>query len=186
VKQDGGEYWWYVCVHPHDPYANLFLFQEATQHRALYWQTWSHEIDGLLYWGMNFWRWYGHEWGPDETGPTTRIPLAGAPHFCPLPEAPGDGFSMYPGPTPSQPLSSVRLEIMRDGAEDYEYFLMLDRLIERAQQGVRHRDVVGQAVAARDEAKKLVASLTEYERRPQPYLELRQRIAGLIEQLMEE
>jgi hypothetical protein len=74
VKKSGGEYWWYVCVSPGDPYANLFTFQSAAQHRALFWQTWSHGVDGLLYWGMNFWSWYDYQWPAGAHGPSARVP----------------------------------------------------------------------------------------------------------------
>src|SRR5206468_5286150 len=65
IKSKGGEYWWYVCLSPEEPYANLMLHQTTPQHRALFWQTWSHGVDGLLYWGMNFWAWYEAKWPAD-------------------------------------------------------------------------------------------------------------------------
>src|SRR5206468_11579428 len=39
THKSGAEYWWYVCVDPPDPYANLFIHQNGAQHRALFWQT---------------------------------------------------------------------------------------------------------------------------------------------------
>jgi hypothetical protein len=105
-------------------------------------------------------------------------------NFGGLPEAPGDGFSMYPGPTISQPMSSIRLEAMRDGEEDYEYFVMLDKLIAEGEKKGRSDPTIYDAREARDAAKALVKDLTQYEKRGAPYLELRERIGDSIEKLM--
>lgn len=193
VKRKGGEYWWYVCVAPGDPYANLFLFQTIPQHRAIFWQTWSHNVDGLLYWGMNFWRWYDpspatgakpKSWAGGFTGLNQRVPSKGAPNFCPLPGAPGDGFSMYPGPSPSQPLSSIRLEAIRDGEEDYEYFLILDRLIAKAESDGKITPALAEAKSVREEARKLVESMTNYPKTAAPYIAIRDKVGGSVESLM--
>lgn len=190
VKANGGEYWWYVCLVPTAPWANVLLNQTAAAHRVLFWQTWDRKIDGLLYWGMNFWRWYeanpapgtvATSWAKETTGPNWRVPPADASNFCPIPSAPGDGFSMYPGPTPSQPLSSIRLENMRDGEEDYEYFILLDDLIAKAK---GESGKLEKAKAARDEARKLASPMTEYSTADAPYLEVREKVAKAIESLM--
>lgn len=186
VHAKGGEYWWYVCVEPRDPnYPNLFLAQTAAQHRALFWETWANHVDGLLYWGLNFWSWYQYEYPAGIHGPTTRVPPKGSFNFVPVPQAPGDGFSMYPGPTPSQPLSSIRLEAMRDGEEDYEYLVLLDKLIAQAEHAHPTSPALARAKAARDAARKLVPTLTDYPRTGEPYLKTRDRIADAIEALMD-
>jgi hypothetical protein len=89
---------------------------------------------------------------------------------------------MYPGPTPSQPLSSIRLEVMRDGEEDYEYFVMLDRLINEAHDSAS--PAVENAKKLREQARSMVESLTEYDKNPEPYLVLREKIGDAIEALM--
>jgi hypothetical protein len=183
TKANGGEYWWYVCLDPEDPYANLLLHQSAPQHRALFWQTWSHDVDGLLYWGLNFWSGYGFDWPKDVKHQTTRIAREDWPQPISIPEHPGDGISIYPGPTPAEPMSSIRLECMRDGEEDYEYFVLLDSLIAKADKSERNDPAAKNAKATRDAAKKLVEHLTDYEKRPQPYLELREKVADAIAML---
>jgi hypothetical protein len=96
---------------------------------------------------------------------------------------PGDGFSMYPGEDITHPLSSIRLECMRDGEEDYDYFLLLDSLIDKAAAAGRGAAALDDARKVEDDAKKLVADLTGYERAPQPYLRIRERVADAIEKL---
>jgi hypothetical protein len=182
VRSTGGEYWWYVCLSPQDPYANLFIFQNGAQHRALFWQTWRHHVDGLLYWGMNYWSGYESQWPAEMKGQTTRVqnekwPAVGSVQY------PGDGFSMYPGPTPGRPMSSIRLECMRDGEEDYEYFLMLDRLIAKAGRDGKSGELVRKARAAEDAARDLVTDMTKYSRDGKAYQEVRNRVADCIEEL---
>ena len=159
------------------------LHQTTPQHRAPFWQTWSHNVDGLLYWGLNFWSWYESTYPPGAKCQTMRLPPADAPNVLSLPDHPGDGFSIYPGPSPRQPMSSIRLEAIRDGEEDYEYFVLLDSLIGRPKRPGRADEVLTEAKAVGESAKKLVESLTEYERRPEPYLRIRERVADAIERL---
>jgi hypothetical protein len=182
-KRAGGEYWWYVCLSPNDPYANFFIQQTPAQHRALFWQTWSRGVDGLLYWGLNFWSDYKMNWPDNAKGPTRRIQDAATPPWGAVHEFPGDGFSMYPGPTPAEPMSSIRLEAIRDGEEDYEYFLLLDKLIAAAERAGQTSGPLIEARAARDAARQLVSSMTDYPRDGTAYLQVRDRVARAIESL---
>lgn len=183
TKARGNEYWWYVCRGPNDPYANLFLYQSAVQHRALFWQTWHYKIDGLLYWGLNFWSWYDKVWPMNAGGVTTRVQPADVREYGTQVDRPGDGFVMYPGTKADQPLSSVRLEVMRDGEEDYEYFVMLDKLIEQAGEQVLDSPVLVRAQTARSNAGALVKDMTKYERDPEKYRSARDAVAQSIEEL---
>jgi hypothetical protein len=182
AKSNCGEYWWYVCLDPRDPYANLEIFQTGGQHRALFWQTWTHQVDGLLYWGMNFWSWYDKVWPADAKMPTTRLPSGALADAIAGAEFPGDGFFMYPGPNPATPMSSIRLESIRDGEEDYEYFILLDRLIAQQKTG----PAVEAANKVREDAQKLVASMTDYDKTGAPYLAIRERVGDAIEALLQE
>lgn len=110
--------------------------------RLLTWMTYGCEADGLLYWHVNWWGdnqvidWqspYIDGWESTRFGGMT-----------------GDGTLTYP--TSAGPVSSIRLENIRDGLEDYDYLSLL-------------ADAKG-----RDEAMKHVASLvksmTEFTREP--------------------
>ena len=182
LKSEGGEYWWYVCCGPQEPYANFFLRQRATEHRALFWQTWCHGVQGILYWGLNVWTGFNYEWPRDIRWAKDRVPPDDAPDI-PMPQPDGDGFSMYPGPTPGDPLSSIRLEVMRDGEEDYEYLVLLDQLIARAQEKGVPADLFSEAAATRDAARSLGTDLQHFEREPAPYQQVRQRLGDAIEHL---
>ncbi len=179
VVKKGGEYWWYVCVGPSDRrYANLFIDQRAVQHRAWWWQTWTNHVDGLLYWGLNFYKWYQDPILGTMKPRTDPMPDINAIDFSPIESAPGDGFSIYPGATPDKPLPSIRLEIMRDGEEDYEYLVMLEKLV-KANHG--NKKAIAKAIKAIANARKLTTSLTSYELDEAVYQKVRNEVAEAIE-----
>ncbi|MCK5878940.1 MAG: DUF4091 domain-containing protein [Holophagae bacterium] len=134
-KEMGREHWSYVAVSP-KPLAtggkvtNYFLDEVGINHRFHFWQVWEMDAAGILYWGINQW----------QFGPRGNIP-AGSDKRWPdiewvgnvFPDASGDGYLVYPGRN-GKPWASMRLAIMRDGLEDYEYFLLLDTLIEKSRE----------------------------------------------------
>ncbi len=182
VVKKGGEYWWYVCVGPSDRrYANLFIDQKAVQHRAWWWQTWNYKVDGLLYWGMNYYKWYNDPLLSTMKSPSTPMPDINHIDFSPIESAPGDGFSIYPGVTPDKPLPSIRLEIMRDGEEDYEYLIMLEKLVK---ENPDNKKAVSKAKKAIQNAKMLTTNLTKYELDESVYQRVRNEVASAIESLI--
>jgi hypothetical protein len=182
VVSNGGEYWWYVCVGPSDRrYANLFIDQKAVQHRALWWQTWNYKVDGLLYWGLNYYKGYNDPRLGSMKSPAAPMPDLDHIDFSLIESAPGDGFSMYPGATPDKPLPSIRLEIMRDGEEDYEYLIMLEKLMN---EHPGNEEALANARKAIDNARKLTTKLTKYELDESAYQETRNQIAAAIEGLV--
>jgi hypothetical protein len=78
---------------------------------------------------------------------------------------------MYPGPG-GTPLSSLRLEALRDGIEDYEYLVLLS---ERAKNNTEA------AAQLKEASESLVTGATSYNRDPLKLLDLRRRIALLLE-----
>ena len=123
VRAQGDEVWWYVCCGPLPPYANLFTNQSCVNHRQLFWQSWKYKAEGLLYWGINFWDWWGAE---PKYAAATAWPNAPSNLGNTLVDNDllGDGFFIYPGP--KGPINSIRLEAIRDGLEDYEYLWLLN------------------------------------------------------------
>jgi hypothetical protein len=79
----------------------------------------------------------------------------------------GDGLLMYPGPG-GTPISSLRLEALRDGIEEYEYLVML---YERAKTDFKA------AMLLQETKKSLVTGVTSYNNDPRSLLDLRKRIA---------
>ncbi len=105
ARRDHHEFWYYICCHPYGSnYPNRFLDSPLTQVRVLHWINYGEDLAGYLHWGLNF-------WDDDPFGPQDKD----------LP--PGDTHVVYPGR--DGPLSSIRWEIQRESAEDFEYLHLL-------------------------------------------------------------
>lgn len=138
----GEEGWWYVCMGPRYPYANFFVDMEGIDHRILFWQQKEYGVEGLLYWSANWWNPVNTS---DPWEDIATVKDLGEPYIY------GDGSLLYPGSKVRVmgPVSSVRLEIIRDGLEDYEYLAQYERIfggaqtrgmIARHSQGLRYYD----------------------------------------------
>ena len=174
----GDTVWWYVCCGPGKPFANLMIEWPAIDHRVLLWQTQKYRVTGFLYWSLDTWRdnLAGEKrWPEVPWNPATWRNDAGQAHN-------GDGQLIYPGPNRT-PLSSIRLENYRDGAEDYEYFWLLQDAVKRLKQAdaAKHQALIAEAeqVLAVDEA--VVKDLTHFTQSPEVLRQARAKLAGLIE-----
>jgi len=117
--------------------------------------TYGYRADGLLYWHVNYW--HGNK---TVTGDSTYLkwkPLCVA-SMC------GDGGLLYP--TPDGPVSSIRLENVRDGIEDYDYFQLLAKRCGRPRALRVYRG--------------MVMDLTTYSRDPACLRRLRDGMAAAI------
>jgi len=97
----------------------------------------------------------------------------------------GDGMLIYPGPDIT-PVSSIRLEIIRDGIEDYEYLALLSRLVtqSRTLPGRKQpREVLRRAEDLLTVPAEMSRSMTEFTKDPDMILERRRAIADAIESL---
>ncbi len=123
--EKGEEFWWYVCCDPAPPYPNYFLNLDGPSHRVLPWMGWKYRSQGLLYWNTTW-------WDEDEKGtedPWTDMATVKGINKNMY----GDGSLLYPGKKVGVdgPVSSIRLELLREGLQDYEYLAMLAKKIGR-------------------------------------------------------
>lgn len=186
----GDKLWQYVCISPNPPYANFFVDEPGVDHRNLFWQTRKIDASGMLYWTV-FWvnklknkAYEGKITFPDIPFDFTQSQFY-TDEWC---HANGDGMMMYPGHKLT-PLSSIRLEIIRDGIEDYEYFVILDKLIKEIDEIPAYKSKGAQNLlnTARKLSKvpdNIVKSATTYTKDPQMILSYRKQLADMIEQLM--
>ena len=120
-QQAGEQVIWAVCVWPHE-HPNVFVEYPAADARMIGWLTYVYGTTGLEYWSLNSWgpnqgnqEWANFEGGDSRTAwKPTRWPW-------------GDGWLFYPG-RGGEPLSSVRFDNLRDGFEDAELLLLLEKL----------------------------------------------------------
>jgi hypothetical protein len=156
LRQQGKQVWWYVCCGPRWPYANFASVDYASiEGRLLGWMTYGWESDGLLYWHVNLWHPNGIITDKDPY-------LAWKPAF--IAGATGDGCLTYP--LPSGPVSSIRLENIRDGVDDYDYLALLAEKHGRP--------------AAMRYVERLVKSMTEYSRDAAQLAAVRGEIAAQL------
>lgn len=118
----GDKAWWYVCCGPSptSDYCNLFTQQDGIKHRILFWQQKQENVTGLLYWSTTYW----NDVGGDPWTSAWTTPWTGVDTF-------GDGSLLYDGYHLglNGPVSSLRLEAVANGIEDYEYLTMAQQLL---------------------------------------------------------
>lgn len=135
ARATGAKVWWYICIAPTHPLANWFIEYPALEARLLWWMSHRQRVDGFLYYTLNRWPGNQQPLRPPERGNKVGWNPAS------FGTANGDGCLLYPGP--DGPLTSIRLENIRDGIEDLELLRMLaGHDAERADQLCD--DVVGQ------------------------------------------
>ncbi len=124
-QAEGDEVWWYVTRFPHKPEIALSIDDSEVDHRILFWQQKLYNVDGFLYYAVN--DWYGsgssqHNWGWDKKYEKDTAPVNPFIFY-------GNGVLLYHGGFIGrlhESVESVRLESIRDGIEDYDYFDLLD------------------------------------------------------------
>jgi hypothetical protein len=164
----GKQAWWYICVGPRDPGAlNWFVQYPAIRARLLMGAAArKFQVDGFLYYRVAGWL---ENDAPITGGPYTDwIPA----YHSQLPD--GDGQIICAGP--NGPLATVRLENIRDGIEDYEYWWLLDELIASG-------DASPEALAAAEVPDELLTGVNAYSEDPELLEQVRLRVARAIERL---
>jgi hypothetical protein len=129
----------------------------GTANRVMQWVAWKYGIDGELYYSMD--EAYGQ-----ANDPWANIRLFGGN---------GDGTLFYPG-RPDRiggrtdiPIESIRLKLIREGMEDYEYLALLAKL-EGAQ-------------AAGQYADRIVKKPYLWESRPEAFLNVRRNLGESLD-----
>lgn len=127
LKDTGDDIWIYVCCVPTGTHLNRFLDIALLKSRLLFWGIRHYNLKGYLHWGLNQ---QPHDnFDPFENSNTPNIAFNGV-----FPS--GDAFMVYP--EDSGPLSSMRFEAQRKGAEDYELLTLLKEKSPTAYQQIIH------------------------------------------------
>ena len=131
MQSEGDKMWSYVCNDPIDPYAQLFINTAGVEQRLMMWQHYQRNIEGFLYWGTT-------AWGYKQKGQVTYNNIDpwettfngvrdgnGSPVH-------GEGFLFYPAGLDMrmfEPVSSIRMKILRDGIDDIELFYVAEDVL---------------------------------------------------------
>ena len=126
---------YFNIVYPPQPTCNV-IDAPALAHRTLFWTQWKYGIDYNLFWGINCW-WANLNLNTDPQSVNNR----------------GDGILLYRDVRGGGYAPSLRLEIMREGVQDYLYLRMLQSCVDQAKS---RPDAAGHAEAIR-QAEELLA-----------------------------
>jgi len=166
--QHGKSLWFYQscashgCTGPGSPYftgwPSYLIDAPGAANRVMQWIAWKYGIEGELYYSMN----EAYAYPKD---PWTNLRLSGGN---------GDGTLFYPG-TPKHigghtdiPIESIRLKLIREGLEDYEYLAILAKL---------DGDQAAQLVS------RIVTAPYQWESKPGAFLQVRHELGDAIDRL---
>lgn len=111
--RSGKEVWIYTCLFPRGRYMNRLMDYPLIKTRLLHWVNFRYNFTGFLHWGGNYWT-------PEPIKATQ--PVINQNQTL-LPS--GDAYIVYPDKEHTSILSSIRLEAMLEGIEDYELLKVL-------------------------------------------------------------
>jgi hypothetical protein len=166
-RRQGKHLWWYQSCASHGcnivggsyftGWPSYAVDVDATAHRVMEWLTWKYRMEGELYYATN-------EAFNDATDPWRDVARHGGN---------GDGTLFYPG-RPDRiggrtdiPIESLRLKLIREGLEDYEYFTLLSR--------AGGRDLVDAQVAS------VVRRTFDWDRRPASFESARRELGASLD-----
>jgi len=190
----GREFWSYLCTGPKSPWVSLFIDHPAVNLRIWLWMTYRFQMKGILVWRANYWD-SSSLFPPDILqnpwdDPMSYVVGYGVPYGQVNRWGNGDGRFLYPpnrDPNKDKtkylcgPVNSIRWEILREGIEDYEYFVLLEKAAKNA--GPEKRALAEKAKALLNFPESLFKSGQEYSKDPKDLLEYRQKIARILEEL---
>jgi hypothetical protein len=149
----GRELWFYTALSPRGRYPNRLIDFSLLKVRILHWLNFKYGFSGFLHWGANYWSADPYQ----DTQPVINQGRTLLP--------PGDAFITYPNRAGRTFNSSIRLEQMREGIEDYGLLTEL-----------RKRD----AAAADRICAEAVQSLTEFVRDPAKFRTIRRELLAAL------
>ena len=119
-KELNGSLWWYGCVGPCSPHPTYHLDDCLLGSRITSWMQYDYQVDGNLYWLVNEIDYGTHNRKESVWEKVDQRWMA------------GDGTLLYPGKDYGidGPVGSLRLEMIRDGNEEYEYFYEIEQKLQ--------------------------------------------------------
>lgn len=192
----GREFWSYLCTGPKAPWVTLFIDHPAVNLRMWLWMSYAWGLKGILVWRADYWNSptlfppgvLQNPWqDPMSYTVGYGVPFGQVSHW-----GNGDGRFLYPpNRDPGKdrtkylcgPVDSVRWEILREGIEDYEYFVLLRKAVEAAKGKSRLRTAAAEAAKLLDVPPALFTSGKDYTKDPLDLLRYRTKVAAAIEQL---
>ena len=193
VLAEGGEVWSYICNEPKPPYICQMIDCEAINMRMWQWGNYAKKITGSLLWLTDYW--YSEPRGHKAKPAAARGDGPAKQDFSQVLQYGvdrgdfGDGVLYYPHNTnphdpsrPSyvcEPIPSLRMEILRDGFDDYDYFIMLKEAVENAPAGKAR--LAAKAAELLQIPSEIYQNEYTFTKNPQLLLEHRKRIGDCLD-----
>ena len=192
----GREFWSYLCTAPQSPWVSLFIDHPAVNLRMWLWMSYKWGLEGILVWRADYWN-SPTLFPPGVLQDPWQDPMSytvgyGVPYGQVSHWGNGDGRFLYPpNREPGRdktkylcgPVDSVRWEILREGIEDYEYFVLLRQAIDAAKGKSKLKAAAAEAAKLLDFPATLFTSGQDYTKDPLELLRLRAKVAEAIEKL---
>ena len=196
-RKVGERFWWYICTGPKEPYCTLFIDHYATELRIWLWQTWKYKVEGILVWQSNYWTsplvYPEPKLQNPYEDPMSYVSGYGNPVGYVGYWGNGDGRFIYPPVSAmegqkslSGPVNSIRWEMLREGIEDYEYFYMLNDLVNKlkgTEEGMTASPLIDEAIEFLSVPDEVTSSMTSFTTDPKPIYTHRENLARMIEEL---
>jgi hypothetical protein len=164
----GIEMWMFISGPGNEGTPNLAIDFDSIDYRIAPWLCWKYEIRGFLYWCVNWWPYVD----PFESGANTKW------------EQNGNGILYYPGE--DGPIASLRIEIFRDGMEDFEYLVLLSKKLAVVKQNDisgKYQDIVERAASLLTVDKSIATNMRNFTKDNDVLLQRRNEIAETIEEI---
>lgn len=190
----GRQFWSYLMCWPKEPHVNLFIDSDAINLRIWLWMSYKYNLTGILVWQSN--HWHNGSSGAFPEGTLQNIwedpmsyksgygtPFGSAPEF-----GNGDGMFFYPpnrDPNNDKtkymtgPVPSLRLEILREGLEDYDYMIMLEKCVENARPN--QQNLVKKAQKLLNFGDEIFTDDQVYTKEPEILMNYREQMGALLE-----
>ena len=163
----GKEIWMYISGPSGADTPNLAIDFDSIDYRIIPWLCWKYDIKGFLYWCVNWWPTVD----PFESAKNSQW------------DQNGNGLLIYPGK--NGPLASIRMELFRDGMEDYEYIqILFEDLKSLKLKGLikAHQEYYEQSVKLLTMDDSIAASMSKFTRSEEILNARRNAIAAKIEE----
>ncbi len=162
----GKETWLYISSPSGNNAPSLNIDFDSIDYRIIPWLCWKYDIKGFLYWSVNSWP----NVDPFKNAQNTKW------------EQNGNGLLFYPGK--DGPIESLRMEIFREGMEDYEYIQLLFedlKILKSRNLDIKYPDYFKESVRLLTMDQSIVTSMTDFTKDGELLNDRRNAIARQIE-----
>ncbi|GIP41207.1 hypothetical protein J31TS4_44870 [Paenibacillus sp. J31TS4] len=173
ARQEAGDHvWWYTCVTPKHPFPSYHLDDDLVGTRLLAWMQRDYGVEGTLYWATTQFQKYDSVQKKYVSRDVWTDPLA-------FPGANGDGYLFYPGTEVGidGPVGTIRLEVLRESMEDYEYLYQYEQLLRSKAEALGIAETFPYRDAVRPFYDRLYKAVRSFEENPDNVLQVRKEIA---------